>query len=71
MSQSEVDFEKTKADLIRRLATLGRDDEQARIWYQTYSIPAFGGLTACELVLAGRSEDVDRYIDHLELGGFA
>jgi hypothetical protein len=71
MSQSEVEFEKTKADLIRRLATLGHDDERARTWYQTQPIPAFGGLTAHELVLAGRAEDVDRYIDHLELGGFA
>jgi len=70
MSQSAVDYEKTNAHFISRLAILAVTMSE-REFGQTEHIPAFGGRTACELVSAGRAEDVDLYIDHLELGGFA
>ena len=71
MPGSANDFEMNTEDLIRRLALLAGGDEQARVWYQTRPIPAFGSCTANELVLAGQWEAVDQYIAHLELGGFA
>lgn len=71
MPGSANDIEMNTEDLIRRLASLAGGDEQARVWYQTQPIPAFGGCTANELVLAGQWEAVHQYIAHLELGGFA
>lgn len=39
--------------------------------YQSHPIAALGNVTAAALVAEGRGEDVLRFLDHIEAGGFA
>ncbi|GAB2730930.1 MULTISPECIES: hypothetical protein [Halomonas] len=43
----------------------------AKAWYQSHPIAALGNWTAAALVAHGRGEDVLRFLDHIEAGGFA
>lgn len=43
----------------------------ARAWYQSHPIAALGNWTAAALVAHGRGNDVLRFLDHIEAGGFA
>lgn len=44
---------------------------QAFAWYISEPIPAFGGLTAENLVVNGEASIVKAYIEQLALGGYA
>jgi hypothetical protein len=50
-----------------RFATL----ELAWSWYQTMLLPGFSGLTATQLVEAGRGCEVLEYIDAVDAGVYA
>lgn len=43
----------------------------AYAWYRSQPLPSFGDMTAEELVLAGRAEDVKRYLGRIAVGGYA
>jgi hypothetical protein len=56
---------------LRALAAavrLSGDRDRAETWYRTHGIPEFKGLTAEQLVRAGREDDVICYIESLEAG---
>ncbi|NYT72784.1 hypothetical protein HZU72_10125 [Halomonas sp. QX-2] len=40
-------------------------------WYRTYTISALGGLTAEQLIMRGRANDVIAYLTHIRQGGHA
>ncbi|MCW2413927.1 hypothetical protein [Sphingobium sp. B8D3D] len=40
-------------------------------WYYFGRIPGFDGMTAADLVIAGRERDVNEYLDSVEAGVFA
>lgn len=40
-------------------------------WYQTYTISALGGLTAEQLMVQGKADEVIAYIAHIREGGYA
>ena len=40
-------------------------------WYQTYTISALGGLTAEQLMVQGKADEVIAYIAHIRQGGYA
>jgi hypothetical protein len=44
---------------------------QAFAWYRAQPLPSFGDQTAEALVKEGRAEAVKRYLDRIEVGGFA
>ena len=44
---------------------------QAFAWYISEPIPAFGGLTAENLVVNGDADIVKVYLEQLALGGYA
>ena len=43
----------------------------AKAWYQSHPIAALGNWTAAALVAHGRGDDVLRFLEHVEAGGFA
>lgn len=57
--------------LIARITPWAGSEEQAKAWFSTYKIPAFGGKTAEEVVAEGKLEAIEQYIDHMAEGGFA
>ena len=61
----------TQAEIIHRITLWASSKRQAHAWYRGEPIPAFGGLTAENLVKNGKAAAVGDYLDHLERGGFA
>lgn len=45
--------------------------EASREWYRNAVLPGFGGRTAEALVQEGKAYLILRYLDEVELGGFA
>ena len=60
-----------QAEIIHRITLWAGSERQALAWYRGEPIPAFGGLTAENLVKNGKAAAVGDYLDHLERGGFA
>jgi hypothetical protein len=60
------------AEIINRvLPWCGNSVQQAFAWYRSQPLPAFGDLTAQNLVLQGRAEHVLDYLGTIALGGYA
>jgi hypothetical protein len=60
------------AEIINRvLPWCGNSVQQAFAWYRSQPIPAFGDLTAQNLVQQGRAEHVLDYLGGIALGGYA
>lgn len=53
-------------DAARKLS--GQSHEWISYWYASTRIAEFHGLTACELVEAGRVDDVLKYLERSKLG---
>lgn len=60
-----------KTMIIARVADAEWSSGNAVLWYATEPLPGFGGRTAQQLVDEGRGEAVWRYLDEMDLGGFA
>lgn len=60
-----------KAKIIERVAAADWSRGNAVLWYSTDPLPGFGGCTAEQLVDEGKGEAVWRYLDEMDLGGFA
>lgn len=70
-NRSDTVVFQTQAEIIDRIILWAGSERQALAWYRGEPIPAFGGLTAENLVKSGKSAAVRDYLDHLERGGFA
>ena len=57
--------------IIARVTDWAGGPQQALAWCREVGIPALGGLTAEELVKAGRERAVYAFLDHIAQGGFA
>ncbi len=44
------------------------DHDQALVWYRTFKIPGYSGLTAELLVLEGRCSEVLQYLEAVDAG---
>jgi hypothetical protein len=58
-------------EIVNRVAPWAGGESQAMVWYQTESIPAFGGRTAESLVKDGQAAAVWDYLDQIADGGYA
>ncbi|MBL6457730.1 DUF2384 domain-containing protein [Belnapia sp. T6] len=58
-------------EILNRIRGWAGSGPQAFAWYRSQPIPAFGDLTAEDLVRQGRAEAVKRYLSHIAAGGFA
>lgn len=58
-------------EIISKVAPWTGSEQLAFAWYRNEPIPAFGGLTAENMVVQGNANAVRNYIEHLALGGFA
>lgn len=58
-------------EIINRVLPWSGSVPMAFAWYRSQSLPSFGGLTAEDLVKAGRAEDVRDYLSRIAAGGFA
>lgn len=57
--------------ILERIEPWAGSREAAVAWYRNHPIAALGNSTAADLVADGRGEDVLRFLDHTETGGFA
>ncbi len=58
-------------DIINRITPWAGSNLQAFSWYRSEPIPAFGDLTAEEMVKLGYGNTVREYLQHLAMGGYA
>ena len=58
-------------EIISKITPWTGSEQLAMAWYRNEPIPAFGGLTAENLVVQNKANIVRQYIQHLTLGGFA
>jgi hypothetical protein len=58
-------------EIINRIHGWAGSPEAAFAWYRSQPIPAFGDLTAEDLVRQGRAEAVKRHLTRIAAGGFA
>jgi hypothetical protein len=56
-------------EIINRVIPWAGSELAAFAWYRSQSLPSFGDLTAEDLVHAGRSEAVKRYLSRVAEGG--
>ncbi|TDV98774.1 hypothetical protein BDK62_103408 [Halomonas alkaliantarctica] len=66
--QDQEDLTQEVLDLIEPWAG---SRTAAWAWYQTYTIPALGDLTAEQLMMQGRAHDLIAYLAHVREGGYA
>lgn len=59
------------AEIINRVLPWSGSVQQAFAWYRSQPIPAFGDLTAEDLVRRGRAEHVLHYLAAIARGGYA
>lgn len=59
------------AEIINRIREWAGSEQAAFAWYRSQPIPAFGDLTAEDLVKAGRAEAVKRHLSRIAAGGYA
>ena len=57
-------------EIIRRVLPWTGTIQAAFAWYRSQPLPSFGGLTAEDLVKAGRSESVRNYLSRVAPGGY-
>ncbi|WP_444679715.1 hypothetical protein [Halomonas sp. E19] len=60
-----------EAKILTQIEPWAGSRAAAWAWYQSYPIAALGNWTAADLVARGRAEDVLRFLDHIEAGGYA
>lgn len=58
-------------EILNRIQGWAGGISAAWSWYRSQPIPALGGLTAEELVAAGRAEEVRSYLAQIAEGGYA
>ena len=58
-------------DLLERVTPWAGDPRAAYAWYCSQPIAGFGGMTAQDLVKAGRTSAVETYLDRIAAGGYA
>jgi hypothetical protein len=58
-------------EIITKAAFWSGSIFQAFAWYISEPVPAFGGLTAENLVINGEADIVKAYLEQLALGGYA
>ena len=58
-------------EIVNRVIPWAGSELAAFAWYRSQPLPSFGDLTAQDLVHAGRSEAVKRYLSRIAEGGFA
>lgn len=58
-------------EIINKVVAWTGSEQMAYAWYRSEPIPEFGGLTAQDVVLSGKTDKVRLYINHVVLGGFA
>jgi len=59
------------AEVLNRIRGWAGSPEAAFAWYRSQPIPAFGDLTAEDLVKAGRAEALKRHLSQMAAGGYA
>ena len=59
------------ARILAEVEEMTANPNQAIVWFRHQPIPAFGGMTAQELVCAGHADAVFVFLDHLRDGGYA
>jgi len=57
-------------EIINRVLSWTGTVQAAFAWYRSQPIPSFGGLTAEDLVKAGRGEAVRNYLSRVAAGGY-
>lgn len=60
-----------RSNLLRRLIPRFETKDGALEWYQDQPIPGFSGLTAAQMVAAGRAAEVHSYLDAVDAGTHA
>ena len=58
-------------EIVNRIIPWAGSELAAFAWYRSQPLPSFGDQTAEDLVHAGRSEAVKRYLSRIAEGGFA
>ena len=58
-------------ELLERVTPWAGDPRAAYAWYCSQPIAGFGGMTAQDLVKAGRTSAVETYLDRIAAGGYA
>ena len=59
------------AEILNRIRPWAGSVEAAFAWYRSQPLPAFGDLTAEDLVKQGRAEAVKRHLSRIAAGGYA
>ncbi|MFP4207809.1 MAG: XRE family transcriptional regulator [Wenzhouxiangella sp.] len=57
-------------EIINRVLPWSGSVQAAFAWYRAQPLPSFGGLTAEDLVKAGRGEAVRNYLSRVAVGGY-
>jgi hypothetical protein len=57
-------------EIINRVMPWSGSVQAAFAWYRAQPLPSFGGLTAEDLVKAGRGEAVRNYLSRVAVGGY-
>nr|WP_298414590.1 XRE family transcriptional regulator [uncultured Halomonas sp.] len=58
-------------EILQRIQPWAGSLGAAWSWYRAYPIASLGGLTAEELVVDSRADDVRAYLTHIAEGGYA
>lgn len=61
----------TLVELLERVTPWAGDPRAAYQWFCSEPIAGFGGMTAQQLVKAGRASAVETYLDRISDGGYA
>lgn len=57
--------------ILEKIEPWAGSQNAAWVWYRTYPIAALGGLTAENLVVEGRTNELIQYLEHIREGGFS
>ena len=57
-------------EIVNRVLPWSGTVQAAFAWYRAQPLPSFGGLTAEDLVKAGRGESVRNYLSRVAAGGY-
>jgi len=58
-------------EIVARVTDWAGGEDEARKWYRSFPIPAFGDRTAESLVKTGNAEQVREYLDAVATGAFS
>lgn len=58
-------------EIVARVTDWAGGEDEARKWYRSHPIPAFGDRTAESLVKTGNAEQVREYLDAVATGAFS